>query len=214
MIARSLPDGLFVDTHKGKAYMAIVPFVMRSLRVRCLPPFPGISDFCELNLRTYVRDGVGRKGVWFYSLEADSWISVKIANSLFHLPYRYSRLNFEKSNRRMKFSGLALRDPKAIKMEFDFEIGKQLESARPGSMEHFFVERYRLFTQNLKNEKIFTGSISHPPYEISEAKVRVYSDHLFELNGFDKPSAPPDSALYSKGLDVSVFPLEAVLVAE
>ncbi|MEI6536644.1 MAG: DUF2071 domain-containing protein, partial [Verrucomicrobiaceae bacterium] len=66
-IQATLPEGLFVDTFDGKAYLGVVPFFMRKIRPRFLPAVPGISDFMELNLRTYVHDRAGVPGVWFYS---------------------------------------------------------------------------------------------------------------------------------------------------
>ncbi len=36
-IQATLPDGLFVDTFAGKAYLGIVPFFMRNIRPRFLP---------------------------------------------------------------------------------------------------------------------------------------------------------------------------------
>ena len=62
----TLPEGLFVDTFGGKAYLGVVPFFMGNIRPRFLPAVPGISDFMEMNLRTYVHDRAGMPGVWFY----------------------------------------------------------------------------------------------------------------------------------------------------
>src|SRR5450759_1646433 len=40
---------------------------------------PWVSDFCETNVRTYVRDGNGRAGIWFFSLDAASLGAVAVA---------------------------------------------------------------------------------------------------------------------------------------
>ena len=42
-IQATLPEGLFVDTHDGKAYLGVVPFFMRNIRPRFLPAVPGSS---------------------------------------------------------------------------------------------------------------------------------------------------------------------------
>ena len=52
VIQQSLPPGLFVDRHQGKAYVGIVPFLMRGIRPRGLPSVPWISNFLECNVRT------------------------------------------------------------------------------------------------------------------------------------------------------------------
>ena len=62
-IQATLPDGLFVDSFDGKAYLGVVPFFMRNIRPRFLPAVPGISNVMELNLRTYVHDPAGVPGV-------------------------------------------------------------------------------------------------------------------------------------------------------
>ena len=55
-IQETLPDGLFVDTFGGKAYLGIVPFFMKNIRPVFLPAVPGLSNFMEVNVRTYVYD--------------------------------------------------------------------------------------------------------------------------------------------------------------
>ena len=87
VIQETLPAGLHVDTYQGRAYLGLVPFYMKDIRPRFCPCIPGISNFLEMNLRTYVFDSTGRPGVWFYSLDANQWLAVRIARRFFHLPY-------------------------------------------------------------------------------------------------------------------------------
>ena len=87
VVQRTLPPGLTVDTFDGAAYIGLVPFYMRRIRPRFLPPVPGLSWFLEVNVRTYVIDHNGVPGVWFYSLDANQWFAVKIARRFFKLPY-------------------------------------------------------------------------------------------------------------------------------
>lgn len=208
-IQRSLPSGLSVDTFEGRAYMAVVPFRMESLRLRGLPAFPGISNFFELNLRTYVRDEWGRSGVWFYSLEADSRISVWIANRFFHLPYRYSKQRGEKTKGRLRFEARAERDPEQELMEFEVAPTGEPRTAKTGSLEAFLVERYRLFARDERTGVLYTGKIEHAPYCLRNVSVSKYSVRLFALNELENPaSCEPCSALLSEGTEVSLFGLE------
>jgi uncharacterized protein len=71
VIAATLPDGLVPHLREGRAYLGIVPFLMRNIRPRGFPCVPWISDFLELNVRTYVLGPGGVPGVWFYSLDTD-----------------------------------------------------------------------------------------------------------------------------------------------
>ncbi len=84
-VARLLPDGLTLDTRDGQAWIGVVPFLMSSVAPRCCPAVPGLSRFLELNVRTYViRDG--KPGVWFFSLDAENPIAVRLARATFNLP--------------------------------------------------------------------------------------------------------------------------------
>jgi uncharacterized protein YqjF (DUF2071 family) len=84
-----IPAGLSIDTFHGNAYVAVVPFVMRHVRPRSVPSMPWVSFFPEINLRTYVTalDRDRKPGVWFFSLDAHNPLAVRLARSLFHLPY-------------------------------------------------------------------------------------------------------------------------------
>ncbi len=90
VILRALiPPQLELDLFEGTAYVGLVPFTMTGVRPVGVPPVPGLSSFHETNVRTYVRLGDRDPGVWFFSLDAANPIAVKLARSLFHLPYHY-----------------------------------------------------------------------------------------------------------------------------
>src|SRR5215211_2195923 len=65
-----LPAGLQVETFDGTAWVGLVPFLMDRVRAPGVPALPWLSRFPETNVRTYVRDGGGRTGIWFFSLDA------------------------------------------------------------------------------------------------------------------------------------------------
>ncbi|MEO0508320.1 MAG: DUF2071 domain-containing protein [Verrucomicrobiota bacterium] len=207
LIQEKLPEGLEVDTYQGNAYLGVVPFYMHALRPRFCPPFPGISYFPELNLRTYVRDRHGRRGVWFFSLDAHSWISVQIARSFFGLPYRYATMDY------------AVRADKTVRMHsqhgdepeqrFIYKPAKPIGIAREGSLEDFLVERYRFFSASPKGQ-IYLGELTHEPYELLETELTEYSKELFQSNGFATPEAPPIHVVYSPGVEVRAFAIRKI----
>ena len=59
---------------------------------------PGVSNFQEVNVRTYVFDENGTPGVWFYSLDADCWPGVQWGRRLFGLPYHWTRMRFSRDD--------------------------------------------------------------------------------------------------------------------
>ena len=91
-VQRLLPDGLEIETHDGAAWVGLVPFYMRvatpgGRRV------PWLSNFCETNVRTYVRDRAGRSGIWFFSLEAARLGAVLTARATpYRLPYFWASM--------------------------------------------------------------------------------------------------------------------------
>ena len=87
LIRSLIPVGLELETFKGSAWLGIVPFRMTGVRPRYIP-LP--MAFSELNLRTYVRTKA-RSGVWFFSLDANSWLAARAALSS-GLPYYDARM--------------------------------------------------------------------------------------------------------------------------
>src|SRR3954467_6276452 len=93
-VAALLPPGLSVDTFDGRTYVGVVPFTMRDVSPWWSPSVPGVSNFHELNVRTYVHVG-DRPGVWFFSLEAASSIAVIAARPGWHLPYHRAAMSLD-----------------------------------------------------------------------------------------------------------------------
>src|SRR5687767_12970603 len=64
-IRSAVPAQLPIDTFEGKAWVGAVPFRIQGLRARGMPTFAPVSNFPELNLRTYVTID-GKPGVYFF----------------------------------------------------------------------------------------------------------------------------------------------------
>ncbi len=209
-IQATLPEGLFVDTFGGKAYLGVVPFFMQNIRPRFLPAVPGLSDFMELNLRTYVHDRAGVPGVWFYSLDANQWLAVQIARGLFHLPYEYAKMTATRTPEgRIRFAS-ARTGAKANgkTCAFDYTPAAALPQSAPDSLEFFLTERYRLYS--LAPDGLRRGAVFHQPYPLTRATLGGWDEHLLTLNGFTPTGRSPDHIAHSSGVDVTIFPLERV----
>lgn len=197
-----------MDTYGGKAYLGIVPFFMKNIRPRFLPAVPGISNFMELNLRTYVYDRAGIPGVWFYSLDANQWLAVKIAKTLFHLPYEHAAMKYSTtatgSNRFASQRKTTSASP--INCVYDFTTGSDMPQPLIGSLEFFLTERYRLYSN--APDGLRRGSVFHKPYPLCQVELSAWDENLFLLNGFAPTKRPPDHVAFSQGVDVSIFPLE------
>ncbi len=210
VIQATLPEGLFVDTFDGKAYLGVVPFFMRKIRPRFLPAVPGILDFLELNLRTYVHDRAGVPGVWFYSLDANQWLAVKIARRLFHLPYEHAKMKASRpADGRIRYESLRTGSrANGSRCEFEYAPGEELAQPAPGSLEFFLVERYRLYCS--APDGLRRGAVFHEPYPLCRADVTAWDENLLPLDGFAPTGRAPDHVIMSRGVDVTVFPLMRV----
>ena len=209
-IQAMLPEGLFVDTFDGKAYLGVVPFFMRGIRPRFLPAVPGISDFMELNLRTYVFDRAGVPGVWFFSLDADQWLAVKIARRFFHLPYEHAKMDSSRTAEgTIRYASLRTGErANGTRCEFVYAPGAELPQPEPDSLEFFLLERYRLYSP--APDGLRRGAVFHEPYPLCRAELTAWDENLLALDGFTPTGRPPDHVLMSRGVDVRIFPLEPV----
>jgi len=205
-IQATLPEGLFVDTFAGQAYLGIVPFFMRNVRPRFLPPVPGISNFMEMNLRTYVYDQAGTPGVWFYSLDANQRLAVEIARRCFHLPYEHAEMKSQCTAQGGIRYESRRTGPRAdgTRCLFDYAPGEDLPQPAPDSLEFFLVERYRLFSS--APDGLRRGAVFHDPYPLCRAEVKSWDENLLSLDGFVRTNRPPDHVIMSRGVDVTIFP--------
>ena len=208
-IQATLPPGLHVDLFEGEAYIGIVPFFMRRIRPRGLPAVSMISDFLELNVRTYVYDENGTPGVWFYSLDTNQPLAVIYARTFYKLPYFRAKMRATGRDP-INYSCLRGRASGTGESHFRYQGIGATREAEPGSLEFFLTERYVLFAFDEKDQQLSLGRVHHPPYKISAVEVSTYDTKMMQMSNFDDPERPPENALYSPGVDVEVFPLEAV----
>ena len=202
-----LPEGLSIDTHEDRAYIGVVPFYMHGLRLRFGPPAPAVSYFPELNLRTYVYDKNGRPGVWFFSLDAQSHLSVWIAQQAFSLNYHYAKMHY-KCSPSGEVNMTCMRRGQE-EQRYSYRATKSLGPAQPGSLSYFLAERYYLFAKT-NSGSLRIGKIYHAPHTLYDAEVSTYSKKLFYLNGFSEPRSDYVHAVISPKVDVSIYSLQKI----
>ncbi|MEM6790129.1 MAG: DUF2071 domain-containing protein [Myxococcota bacterium] len=204
IIQATLPDGLEVDTFEGRAFLGVVPFTMRDVAPPWSPSVPGISNFHELNVRTYVvRDGL--PGVWFYSLEAASTVAVAIARLKWKLPYFRASMRLEQADDVIDYESRRLfPGPKPATFSARWRVGSELPTPTLGSLEYFLVERYVLFAQ--QGPRLQVGRVHHAPYRIHAADIEALDEGVTAPLGFALEGAPP-LVHYSPGVDVDVYAL-------
>lgn len=196
-IQKSLPPGFEPDLFDGKAWVGFVPFWMYDIRVGGRVRVPFAHKFHETNLRTYVRWG-DLTGVWFYSLDADSPLAVRGARCFYGLNYVDCGMSVEENRGYIRYRGERRREDVSYRASaFD---GLERKVAEPGSLEHFLVERYRLFS--VRRGQVFTGEVRHAPYSFNITPTVGVEESISRRYGL--PEAPFIHGLYSPGVDVEV----------
>ena len=140
-----VPRALTIDTHEGQAYVGLVPFTVTGARPMLMPPLPWVSDFHEVNVRTYVHLDGADPGVWFFSLDASNPVVVAAARALFLLPYHHARMEMDVDPGGIDFRSERTGAPTAA-CAVRYEPLGRAEPAAAGSLEHFLAERYLLYT--------------------------------------------------------------------
>jgi uncharacterized protein len=165
-LARHLPSEVEPDLHEDQAWLAIVAFRMLESRPLLPPRRPVLPPIPELNVRTYVRvDGV--PGVWFLSLDASSPFFVNAGRALYGLPYRLARMTTVTSGERVHY--LSTRSDACFAASY--EPCGAAARAEAGTLEHFLVERYRLFAQ--RRGRLITAVVEHEPWPLQPAVARI-----------------------------------------
>lgn len=202
IVQRMLPAGLHVDTFNGSAWVGVVPLFMQRVHPVGLPCVPWLSDFLELNVRTYVHDGKGVPGVWFFSLVCNQPVAVEMARTFFHLNYVHARMRARVTNTEVEY--VSSRDALETRCRYG-RLGS-FQEGLPGTLEFFVLERYVLFSANRRGQ-LFSGRVHHDPYQAGAVDVPEQSFTPAVQDGFSHPARPADHVIYSPGVDVSVWPL-------
>ncbi len=197
LLRAKIPSGLELDTFEGEAFLGIVPFHMRGVRPRFVPPLPGVSSFVELNVRTYVV-AEGKPGVWFFSLDATSRLAVRGARRFFCLPYFDARMS---SSRREGFVHYRSERTDRGASEARFAARYRGTGRAEGSeLERWLTERYCLYAASAGG-RLYRGDIHHPPWPLENAEVEIETCDMTRLVGIGLPLEPA-LAHFAERIDV------------
>ncbi|HWU88225.1 MAG TPA: DUF2071 domain-containing protein [Kofleriaceae bacterium] len=204
-----VPAMLEIDTFEGDAFIGLVPFTMTKVRPWWAPPLPGINNFHETNVRTYVHHRGARPGVWFLSLDAASFLAVIAARVLWRLPYHQARMTLEKRDGEVRYaSERKWPGPLPGTCRVRCRPLGEPAPAQPGTLEHFLAERYLLYTSTRRGG-LLCGAVHHTPYPLQPAEVLACEETLIAAAGIVRPAEVP-IAHYASEVAVEIFALERV----
>lgn len=206
-LQRRLPAELVVDTFQGAAWLGIVPFFMRRVHPTGLLAIPWLSDFLELNVRTYVTDRHGRPGVWFFSLACNQPIAVELARRTFGLNYVQATMSAPIDNSGWCYYHSQRKGAAASHIEYRPAFSG--DPAQIDTLEHFLVERYVLYSRSPTGH-LLSGRVHHPAYQITQAEVRACDFSAALADGFPDPGRAPDYMHTSLDQAVEAWSVERV----
>lgn len=199
-----IPQQLDIDTFDGKAWVGITPFTLWNVRLSFTPPVPYLSDFHELNVRTYVLYR-GVPGVWFFSLNTNSSMTVFGARTFYFLPYFNADIDLRQEADTIHYTLRRTDAERGGRFEASYEIGKELPEAEPGTLEFFLTERYCLYSAS--GESIYRARIHHRPWPLRQAALLSHVSDIAEADYVPKLKGKP-LVHYAEALAVDVWPPE------
>ena len=165
-----VPPAFNVDRFDGSAWLGIVPFTMRHVAPRGVPALPWLSAFPELNVRTYVSPRDGKKGVWFFSLDAARVLAVLGARALFRLPYFAAAMRVTHNGPSVDYR--SRRRGGAAVFEATYEPSGAAFVPQRGTLEYFLTERYCLYHVDPLGRPSRLD-IHHAPWRLQPARAEI-----------------------------------------
>lgn len=184
-----IPGAIPIDTFDGSAWIGITPFEVTGFRLRGTLPPPLLSRFPETNVRTYATVD-GKPGIFFLSLDADSRAAVAAARRAYRLPYFRAAMRIDRgaaidySSERRSSDG----DPASLRLRY--RPRGPIEPAAPGTLEHFLVERYCLYTLD-DRRNLLRADIHHPPWPLQPAEARISLNTMTAPYRIELPEQAP-----------------------
>ena len=204
-VQRLLPAGFSVDTFDGSAWVGLLPFQMHRIRIPGLPPFGRLSSFPETNVRTYIVDPSGRRGVWFFCLEASRLLPVLVARATYRLPYCWSKMSIERTTSEGVDQWEYRSDrrwPKRTAVSMvTIRVGNVIPPPLITDLDHFLTARWALGSRF--GGRCVWANVSHPLWVLHEAEATDWHDSLFSAVGLTPPMNEP-LVRWSPGVDVAI----------
>jgi uncharacterized protein len=189
-LRKHVPEQFYLDSFGGKYYLSLVAFTMQRIRPKNLPAIKFISDFHEINLRTYIDNG-NKKGVYFLNIEAEKYLSAFIARAMSGLPYEKSIIKRSSGTYNSKNSG------KNFILDTEFEVKEK--NSDKSDLDKWLTERYCLYFD--KDRKLFRYDVHHKEWELKNIAIKKLALN-YTIGGISLSAKQPDLAHYSDGVEV------------
>ena len=182
-----IPSAFDIDRFDGTAWLGVVPFTMTNVAPRGVPAVPWLTAFPELNVRTYVSPRDGKRGVYFFSLDAARLLAVLTARTLFRLPYFPASMRVRRHGDIVQFASRRRRGGPSFVARYE-PAGPAFTPAR-GSLEFFLTERYCLYHLD-RLGRPSRLEIHHAPWALQPARAEIAENTMTGGLGIPLDGAP------------------------
>jgi len=189
LVREQVPREFELDLFDGQAWIGVVPFQMTNVAPRGVPAMPWVSQFAELNVRTYVR-AAGKPGVYFFSLDAANPLAVEAARVLLRLPYHWATMLIERSGDEIHYRSRRGDEASAPQFVASYRPSGPPFHPEPGTIEHFLTERYCLYARD-HTGRPYRLQIHHRPWRLQRAAARIERNTMVLAAGLTLPDLPP-----------------------
>ncbi|MBC7424899.1 MAG: DUF2071 domain-containing protein [Bacteroidia bacterium] len=197
-LRKLVPKELEIDLMNGESWVSLVLFDMKNIRPRGIPPLAAVSDFHEINLRTYVTHN-GIPGVYFISMEGHKALSVFVTKLLTGFPYIKSDMQFQKGH----YNSVNVRNN--LKLDIEFEGRQAIEA--PLEIAKWLTERYSVY--DVKKGKKVRFIVHHKPWPLQQVKL-INAQMHYRIGEVELNEHVPDLVHYSDGVKVVAWGKETL----
>lgn len=201
VIRPHLPAGTQPDLFDGAAWVGLIPFAMRDIRILGAPVVPYLGAFLETNVRTYAVDGLGRSSVVFLSLDASRLLPVLAARATYRLPYRWAAMSLEEVDEVVTYR-CRRRWPGAGVPSSRITVRTGPVLGEPVPLDRFLTDRWGLHTRWWRGRTQY-APVQHEAWPLHAAELLDLDDGLVTAAGLPAPTGEP-RVLWSPGVSVRI----------
>lgn len=176
--------------------------IKEEIRPNGIPAFAPISNFHEINVRTYVivQD---KPGVYFLNIEAGKRLSAYIARTMSGLPYEKALIDRRFSSQGQTYT--STNPAKSFTLHATFQTGATVNTTT--GLDQWLIERYCLYLDEAGDR--YRYNIHHRPWSLQTVQISRLQTN-YTLGGISL-SHPPDLVHYSPGVKVIAWKRELMI---
>lgn len=193
-----VPSSLVLDNFNGKYFISLVPFMMQRVKPQILPSWSVVSDFYEINVRTYVEHN-GKKGVYFLSIECQKALSAFFARNFSGLPYHKANIHYQHQR------WISHNPQKGFKLDVSFVPGAKILGK--SALDIWFTERYCLY--HFIQGRTWIFEVHHEEWDLYDVEVNIETLH-YPVGKIEPRPLQIYSTHFSPGVQVLTWPRKPV----